>query len=226
MFVDKETIVNILLFRSFVTSSQLVFSCSDGPSHITTVGPSFSQSSRFPRPNWKKGARPNWKKGGADIIVFPSILVALLIYYSARDTAHLGDLYLASSNSSFHLVSFWMVVISACSWPSHRSFLFKKFYPPLLIVHPRSGSRHVKPSLVLILVSSSRSSHTCDKSLHSDETTSWNLLVQDPSLLWTYHKWYFLLHKEVRIIGSRCYPGLFSLTRFSYSTGDFRFRWI
>jgi len=167
MFVDKETIVNILLFRSFVTSSQLVFSCSDGPSHITTVGPSFSQSSRFPRPNWKKGARPNWKKGGADIIVFPSILVAQLIYYSARDTAHFCDLYLASSNSFFCWVSFWMVVISACSWPSHRSFLFRKLYPPLLIVHPRSGSRHVtvvKPSLVLILVSSSRSSHTCDKS--------------------------------------------------------------
>ena len=45
--------------------------------------------------------------------------------------------------------------------------LFRKFYPLLVIVHPRPGSRHVvKPSVVMNLVSSTRraSSHTCDES--------------------------------------------------------------
>jgi len=69
------------------SSSQLSFSCSDRLSHITTVGPSFPpQKNRSPRP-------ADWKKGGADIAVSPSILVALLICCSARNTAHVGDLY-------------------------------------------------------------------------------------------------------------------------------------
>jgi len=84
---------------------------------------------------------------------------------TARSTAHVGDLYPASSNSSVCLVSVRMVVISACLWPSQHSCFFRNFHPPLMIVHPRPGSRHVvKPSVAMILVSSTRSSHTCDKS--------------------------------------------------------------
>jgi len=88
-----------------------------------------------------------------------------LICCSACNTAHVGDVYPASSNFSFRLVSFRIVVISACSWPSQHSCFFRMFHHPLAIVHPRSGSTHVvRPSMVMILVSSTRSSHTCDKS--------------------------------------------------------------
>ena len=51
------------------------------------------QKSRSPRPT-------DWKKGGADITASPSIFMALLICCSARNNAHVGDLYPASSNSS------------------------------------------------------------------------------------------------------------------------------
>jgi len=122
----------------------------------------FPQKSRSPRP-------ANWEKGEADNAASISILVALLICYSTRNTAYVGDLYPASSNSSVCLVPFQMVasVISACSWPSQHSFLFRKFHPMLVIVYPqaRPGSRHVvKPSVVMILVSSTCSFHTCDES--------------------------------------------------------------
>ena len=95
----------------------------------------------------------------------PSILVALLICCSARNATHVGDVYPASSNSSVRLVYFQIVAISACSWPSQYSCFFRKFHPPLVIVHPRPGSMHVvRPSVVMILVSSTSSSHTCDES--------------------------------------------------------------
>ena len=91
--------------------------------------------------------------------------MALLICCSARNPAHVGDLYPASSNSSVRFVSFRIVVISACSWPSQHSCFLRKFYPPLVIVHPRPGSRNVvRPFVVMILVSSTRSSNTCDES--------------------------------------------------------------
>jgi len=91
--------------------------------------------------------------------------VALLICCSARNATHVGDVYPASSNSSVRLVYFQIVAISACSWPSQHSYFFRKFHPPLVIVHPRPGTRHVvRPSVVMILVSSTRSSHTCDES--------------------------------------------------------------
>jgi hypothetical protein len=64
---------------------------------------------------------PTEKKERADSAASPSILVALLICCSARNTAHVGDIYPTSSNSSFLLVSFRMVVISNCSWPSQHS---------------------------------------------------------------------------------------------------------
>jgi len=113
---------------------------------------------RSPRP-------ADWKKRRADIAASPSILVALLICCSARNTAYVGDLYPASSNTAVRLVSFRIVVISAFSWPFQHSCFFRKFHPPLLIVHPFLGSRHVvRPSIVMILVSSTRSSHTSDES--------------------------------------------------------------
>ena len=134
-------------------------SCSDRLPHMATVAPSFS-------PQKSKSFRPaDCENGGADIAASPSILVALLICCSAHSTAHVGDLYPASSNSSVRFVSFRIVVISACSWPSQHSCFFRKFHLPLLILHPRPGSRHVvRPSVVMILVSSTRSSHTCDAS--------------------------------------------------------------
>jgi len=73
--------------------------------------------------------------------------------------------YPAYSNSSVRLLSFRIVVISACSWPSQHYCFFRKFHPRLVIVHPRPGSRHVvRPSVVMILVSFTCSSHTCDDS--------------------------------------------------------------
>jgi len=88
--------------------------------------------------------------------------VALLICCTDRNTANVGDLYPASSNSSVRFVSFRIVIISACSWPSQRSCSFRKFYPLLRIVHLHSGSKHmVRPSVVMILVSFTRSFHTC-----------------------------------------------------------------
>ena len=91
--------------------------------------------------------------------------MALSICCSARNTSHVGDLYPASFNFSVCFVFFRIVVISACSWPSQHSCCFRKFHPPIVTVHPRPGSRHVvRPSVVMILVSSTRSFHTCDKS--------------------------------------------------------------
>jgi len=53
-----------------------------------------------------------------------------------------------------------MDVISACSWPSYRSFLFKNFYSSLMIDHPRPGCRHViKPCVEMRLILFARSSH-------------------------------------------------------------------
>jgi len=115
-------------------SSQLSFPCSDRLSLITTVGPFWApQKSRPPRP-------ADWKKGGANITASPSILVTLLIFCSGRNTAQVCDLYPASSNYSVRLVSFRTVSISACSWPSQHCCFFRKFHPPLVIVHPRPGS--------------------------------------------------------------------------------------
>jgi len=95
----------------------------------------------------------------------PSNLVALLICCSARSTAHVGDLYPASPNSSVRLVSFRIVVISACSWPSQHSCFFRKFHLLLVIVYPCPRSRHVvRPSVMIILLSSTRSSHVSDES--------------------------------------------------------------
>jgi len=105
------------------------------------------------------------KEGQTSLPQAPSILVALLICCSARNTTHIGDLYPASSNSSVRFVSFRIIVINASSWPSQHCCFFRKVHLPLVIVHPRPGSRHVvRPSVVMILVSSTRSSHTCDES--------------------------------------------------------------
>jgi len=109
-----------------------------------------------------------------------------LICCSARNTAHVGDLYPASSNSSVRFVSFRIVVISACSWPSQHSCFFRKFHPPLVTVHPRPVSRHVvRPSVVMILVSSTRSSHTCDE--------SWILTKPPAGISWSRNQFFFFL---------------------------------
>jgi len=64
-------------------------------------------------------------------------------------------LFLKSCNQ--HLLVAFPTLLRAC--------FFRKFHPPLVIVHPCPGSRHViRPSVVMILVSSTRSSHTCDES--------------------------------------------------------------
>jgi len=87
------------------------------------------------------------------------------VFSLSRNDAHVCDLDPASSNSSVCLVSFRIVAISACSWPFQHSCFFRKFHPSLVIVHPRPGSRHVvRPSVVMILVSCTRSSHICDES--------------------------------------------------------------
>ena len=88
----------------------------------------------LPPPKKTTSPRPTDCKKG--IAASPSILVALLICCSAcRNTAHVGVLYPASSNSSVRLVFFQIVAISACSWPSQHSCFFRKFHPSLVIVH-------------------------------------------------------------------------------------------
>jgi len=71
-------------------------------------------------------------------------------------------------------------MVSAYSWPSHCSFIFRKLHPPLVIVHPRpSGSKQVvEPAVVMHLVLFTRSRQV----LGSDKTTCWDRLVQEPSL--------------------------------------------
>ena len=106
-----------------------------------------------------------------------------MICCSARNTAHGGDLYSASCNSSVRFVSFRIVVISACSWPSQHSCFFRKFNPPLVIIHPRPGFRHVvRPSVVIILVSSTRSFHTCDE--------SWILTKPPAGICWSRNQFF------------------------------------
>jgi len=120
-FFDLHQTTQSYIVLAFCT--QISFSCFDKLSHITTFGPYFSpQKSRSP-------CLADWKKGGADIAASPSILVALLVCCSARNNAavHAGDLYSASSNSSFRLVSFRIVAIIACSWPSQHSYFFRNF---------------------------------------------------------------------------------------------------
>jgi len=63
-------------------------------------------------------------------VASPSILVALWICCNARNSAHVGNLYPASSNSSVHLVSLQIVAISACSWPFPTLLLFQKVPSP------------------------------------------------------------------------------------------------
>ena len=113
--------------------------------------------------------------------------MALLICCRARNNVHVGDLYPASSKTLVRFVSFRIVVIR----PSQHSFFSRKFHPTLVIVHPCPGARHVvRPSVVMILVSSICFSNTSDD---SDKTTRWNLLVQEPSLCITAA---FLAHEE------------------------------
>jgi len=96
---------------------------------------------------------------------------------------NVGDLYPASSNSFVCFVSFRIVVISACSWTSQHSCFFRKFHPPLVIVHPYPGSGHVvRPSVVMILVSSTRSSHTCDG--------SWILTKRPAGISWSRNQFF------------------------------------
>jgi len=68
------------------------------------------------------------ERKGRHIAASPSILVVLSICRSARNTAHVGNLYPASSNSPICLVSFRIVAITACSLPS--LLLFQKVSIP------------------------------------------------------------------------------------------------
>ena len=92
---------------------------------------------------------------------FSFFFLALLIWCRARNPAHIGDLYPASSNSSICLVFFRNVVTSSCSRPSHHSFL----YPPLIVVHPCPGcANESNPQSWWFFVLSTRSSHNSHES--------------------------------------------------------------
>ena len=88
----------------------------------------------------------------------PSILVALLICCSARNTALVGDLYPASSQ----------LFSSFCLFPNSCNQRLLVAFPTLLLfqkVHHRPESRQVvRPSVVMNLVSFTRSSHAYDES--------------------------------------------------------------
>ena len=154
--MSSERISCCPFFNLHHTTKPLLGENDDRLSHVFTVGPSFPPNRidlLVPLTERKEGQTAS-----------ASILVALLICCSARNTAHVSGLYLASSHSSVRLNSCRIVVISACSWPSQLSCFFRKFHPPLLIVHPCPGSRHVvRPSVVMILILSTRSFHTCDE---------------------------------------------------------------
>jgi len=163
--------------------SQLEFSCPQSLSQITTVGTSFlPQKSEFLCPT-------DWKKGGTDILL-------LLLPFSL----HQLNLIIFS----LLLVSFRVVVISAWSWPSHRSFVFSASDCPSL-------SRHaVKYTVVMILVSSTRSSHVSDE--------SWILTKPPAAISWSRNQVFSLISgvslsgsKQVKIVCSRWYWGRFPL---------------
>jgi len=151
--------------------------------------------------------------------------VALLIYCSARNTAHVGDLYPASSSSSVCLVSCRIVAISTCSWPSQHFCFFRELHPLLVIVHPRPGSRHVvRPSVVMILLSATchkSSSHTCDESrilTKPPAGISWSIL--------SYLQWRFLLTKEARVICSHWHRGHFPPHSYAHELRTFFVNWV
>jgi len=135
-------------------------------------------------------------------------------------------LYLASSNSSVRLVSFRIAEIGTCSWSSQHSCFFRKFHPPQVIVHARPGSRHVvRPSVVMIIVSSTRSFHTYDKSkILMKPPASAGILWQETILfnLW----WHFLLTKEARVICSRWHQGHFPPHASTHELGTFLVNWV
>jgi len=129
-----------------------------------------------------RSSRPaDWKKWGVDIAASPSILVALLIYCSACHTAHVGDLCPASSNCCVRLVSFRMVVISACSWPIHLSSFSESSSP----AGDCLSSSWVHTCSQTFRRDDSRFVHSLfpylRRVLDSVKTTCWNLLVQEPS---------------------------------------------
>ena len=118
----------------------------------------------FP-PNGEDLLVPPTERKEGQTLLLPSILVALLICCIVGNSAQVRDLCPACSNSSSRVASLRMVVISACSWSSHRSFLFNNYYPLIVIILTRPRFRHVvRPSVMMILVSSTRSSHTSDES--------------------------------------------------------------
>jgi len=98
------------------------------------------------------------------VLIGSPILLPLVLLFPPRRV----DLFVPPTDrkeGQIRFVSFRIVIISGCSWPSQHFCFFKKFHPPLGIVNPRPGSRHVvRPSVVMILVSSTRSCHTCDES--------------------------------------------------------------
>jgi len=153
--------------------------------------------------------------------------VALLICCSARNTSYVGDLYRASSSSSVRLVSFRIVAIGACSWPSQHSCLFKKFHSPIVILHACSGSRYVvRPSVVMILISSTRSSHTCDES---------KILTKPPAGIFWSRNQSFLISSGVSCFrrrrgwgggGSRWHRGRFPPHASVYKLRPFFVNWV
>jgi len=154
------------------------------------------------------------ERRAASPAVSPSILAALLICCIVDNTAHVVNFYPFSSNFSFVLVSYRMVVISACSWPSHRSFLFNNYYPLIVIVLTRPRSRHVvRPSVMMILVSFTRSSHTSDD--------SWILTKPPAGITWFRNQVFptlfaFLAHKggegHMQPLASRALPTTYLYT--------------
>ena len=96
----------------------------------------------------------------------------LLVFWGfAGNTAHVGDLYQAADSSFLQPFCLFSLLLHSCNQrllvtgPSQHSCFFSNFCHPLEIVHPRPGSRHVlRPCVVMILVYSTRSSHTCDDS--------------------------------------------------------------
>ena len=98
------------------------------------------------------------------VLIGSPILLPLVLLFPPRRV----DLFVPPTDrkeGQIRFVSFRIVIISGCSWPSQHFCFFRKVHPLLVIVNPRPRSRHVvRPSVVMILVSSTRSSHTCDES--------------------------------------------------------------
>jgi len=135
-FVDLHQTAHDQSCVMLASSSQVAFSFSVG-SPILPLAPIFSPGDLLATPTERKEGQTSllllqfsWQYcSAAVLLILPTLTICIQLF---------ATLLHAKSRVSFRLV-----VISTCSWPSQCSCFFRKFHLLLVIVHPRPGSRHV-----------------------------------------------------------------------------------